>query len=484
MQPQPIIEPLRIGDSVAERYRIVKRITSGGHSVVYRGEDMRLSRPVCVKVFHRLNASSDGIYQTAYEHSVQEAFALSKLTHPNTLRIYDFGYLADGDSTGRGPPYQVSEFMNHGTLSTMIKRRGPLPRPDAVKVISEIGGALGEAHQCGIIHRDIKPQNILFGKVGRGWVAKLADFGIAKSLGMADAMLENQAEDTAIVAGRPLLMYSLRWAAPEQLSGQPVVAGSDIYSLALSMLYMLTGNTVFVAQVKSEAREQRWRSDELIDAACAGHDIAPLAIAELKRACAFDPRERPGDAEEFTSALVEALGDRPVRSSSLRLQALASDGQPTTEFRPGNSLLRRLHPTHQGQSVADRRVDFVAAPAGKVDVSCGDGAVRLRLSFVPGERGFCLHIKGLDCFVARAGGRPSSAVLFQEDGRCDLLTPDLRPIANILVSMGTPAAGHRIFTIATESVAIATEHWQQVAAIDFGAGGECLFVYLATVAAS
>ncbi|MEM9490552.1 MAG: protein kinase, partial [Myxococcota bacterium] len=136
-----------------DRYYVVERIASGGHSIVYRGEDERLSRPVCIKVFHRLK-SKDGIYQTAYEHFVQEAFALSKLTHPNTLRIYDFGYLPGTGDTARGAPYQVSEFMNHGTLSSMVKQHGPTATTDAVQVVSAIGGALSEAHECGIIHRD------------------------------------------------------------------------------------------------------------------------------------------------------------------------------------------------------------------------------------------------------------------------------------------------------------------------------------------
>ncbi len=480
-KPDPATEPLRVGERLSDRYYIVERIAAGGHSIVYRGEDERLSRPVCVKVFHRLN-SKDGVYQTAYEHFVQEAFALSKLTHPNTLRIYDFGYLAGRDGAARGAPYQVSEFMNHGTLSSMVKRRGPMSGIDASNVIAAIGGALSEAHQCGIIHRDIKPQNILFSKVGRSWVAKLADFGIAKSLGAAEEMLQNQAEDTAVVAGRPLLMYSLRWAAPEQLLAQPVVQASDIYSLALSFVYMFTGNAVFVSRVKKEARRQRYRSDHFIDSAFAGHTVPAAVIDKLKKACSFDYSKRPDDVDEFTNALVEALSTPSVRAPSPVLQAVPSEeNHPTTKFQKttGTSAApRRLHPSNDVQPVSDRRAYFIPASGGTVDVTCAGGQARLRLSFVPAAQGFSLHIKGLSAFLARAEGRPSGAVQFEEDGRFDILAPDLRPIANVALSLGSPAAGHRVFTIGTESVAISTDLCPKIAALDFGANGDCLFVYV------
>src|SRR6267154_2385192 len=110
---QPAIK-VGVGDMVLDRYRVVEQIASGGHSVVFRGTDERLSRPVCIKVFSGLGGKS-GVGRTSYEHFVQEAFALSRLTHPNTLRIYDFGHLGSKDAEGM--PIQVCEYMNGGTLS-------------------------------------------------------------------------------------------------------------------------------------------------------------------------------------------------------------------------------------------------------------------------------------------------------------------------------------------------------------------------------
>src|SRR3954470_5660532 len=191
---------VNIGDVVLSRYRVIEQIACGGHSVVFRGLDERLSRPVCIKVFSSLGKTTGG-GRNSYEPFVQEAFALSRLTHPNTLRIYDFGHLGPKDAAGM--PLQVCEYMNGGTLSQIIREQGKQPLEETVRIISAMCAALAEAHTLGIVHRDIKPQNILFGSVGTNRLPKLADFGIAKW--SADSEDSGQrAEDTAIVAGQKL----------------------------------------------------------------------------------------------------------------------------------------------------------------------------------------------------------------------------------------------------------------------------------------
>ena len=170
---------IKIGDVVLERYRVLEQIGSGGHSVVFKGQDERLSRPVCIKVFSGLGGES-GVGRTSYTHFLQEALALSKLQHPNTLRIYDFGYL-DDTSPDPGAPFHVSEYLDGGNLETHIRLRGAIPADEALGILESISGALAEAHEHGIIHRDIKPSNILFARVRGALVPKLADFGIAHS---------------------------------------------------------------------------------------------------------------------------------------------------------------------------------------------------------------------------------------------------------------------------------------------------------------
>src|SRR5215468_10781556 len=216
--PKPGATPthaIDVGDVVLERYRVVEQIASGGHSVVFRGQDERLSRPVCIKVFSGMGGNS-GVGRTSYEHFVQEAFALSRLTHPNTLRIYDFGHLGTKDAEGM--PLQVCEYMNGGTLSHVVREQGRQSLAETARVIHAMCLALAEAHGLGIVHRDIKPQNILFGAVAGSKLPKLADFGIAK-WSADDDNRQQRAEDTAIVAGQKLAMYSPSWAAPEQLAG-------------------------------------------------------------------------------------------------------------------------------------------------------------------------------------------------------------------------------------------------------------------------
>ena len=470
-------EPLHQGDRLLDRYSIVERIASGGHSIVYQGEDERLLRPVCVKVFHRFN-SGDGAYRTTYEHFVQEAFALSKLTHPNTLRIYDFGYLDKQDERDPGAPFQVSEFMTDGTLWRQVKQRGPLPHEEARAIITALGGALGDAHHSDIIHRDIKPHNILFTAAGRKLVVKLADFGIAKALAESTSVLHHRADDTSVVVGRPFLMYSPYWASPEQLAGMPLGRASDIYALALSFVYLLTGNVVFRSNDALESYEQRHASDAFVDAACAGHDLPAGVLELLKRACVFDPEQRPGEAEELAHELAERLRSRdPAPRAQPRLRSVPGTAPPAEEAARSAAPPRRLHVSAEPLWLGNRRVCFVPAPGGDVILSCCQDAARLRLAFVPSENRFCVHLRGMSCFVARDQGRPSSAVQFEQDGRCDLLAPNRHLIATVAVSPGKSAAGHRIFDLGGETIALSTEECPQAATLDFGPGGDYLIIY-------
>src|SRR5256714_13725869 len=139
--PSPKPPEIKIGDMVLDRYRVVEQIASGGHSVVFRGQDERLSRPVCIKVFSGFGGNS-GVGRTSYEHFVQEAFALSRLTHPNTLRIYDFGHLGPKDAEGM--PLQACEYLNGGTLSQLVREGGRQPLHEAVRITGAMCSALAE----------------------------------------------------------------------------------------------------------------------------------------------------------------------------------------------------------------------------------------------------------------------------------------------------------------------------------------------------
>ena len=499
-------DPLSVGDRVLDRYRVVERLETGGTSVVYRGEDERLSRPVCIKVFHSLR-DKEWIYRTTYQHFVQEAFALSKLSHPNTLRIYDFAHLPGPEGEEEGAPFQISEYMNGGTLSNLVRREGPLAPTEAGQVVTAICGALDEAHTHDIIHRDIKPKNILFGTAGKSRSPKLADFGIAKSLAIDSATLTNRAGDTHVVAGRRLLMYSGLWAAPEQLVGQPVGPASDIYSFALVTIYMLTGRCVFSSNDPSEAYRQRVDSDVLIDEVVSELDFPASVPVLLKQACSISPEVRPERASLFAKRLTEAFEGKSRRRLPLAppthltpvpdLPAGSDDSRSRLLTDRDSSSISAAHtpaplppvgassPPHRlsvaafPQAVGDRTSMFVPMDQnGAADISCLGGRARVRVSLVPAPGGFTVHVRGLSCFVRKAGGRASGATQLDGPDTIELVSPNQLIIASASVHFGSPAAGHNLFPVGEHTVAIGKEECPRAVAFDFGPGAECVFVYL------
>jgi serine/threonine-protein kinase len=550
--PAQKIPEVKVGDLVLDRYRVVEQIGSGGHSVVFRGTDERLSRPVCIKVFSGLGGQS-GVGRTSYEHFVQEAFALSRLTHPNTLRIYDFGHLGPKDAAGM--PLQVCEYMNGGTLSQIIREQGKQPLEETVRIVSAMCAALAEAHSLGIVHRDIKPQNILFGSVGSLKLPKLADFGIAKWSADTDADREQRAEDTAIVAGQKLAMYSPSWAAPEQLAGQPVSAATDIYSLAVVAIYMLTGKAIFADEDVYAGYKKRRHADELVRETLASFDLPPGLIGVLAHALAFDPKKRLLRVDELATELqhvldplteeVERLPSPPRRSESeivtptspvgmvtppagaqvvrnaQQIQAQKSASMPTanpatidpqtppavppaaaptppaippmdptpqTFHAPATQAwmttapkpigaIRRLGLADVPQPVSDRRVHFVMVTTGMADL-VGPQGIRVRLTLIPGPGGQrVVHVKGLTCFIAYLGGRPSPAVSLNKSSDLALVTPRAQEIGHLRVVQGATEGALVVFPIGNERVGVGLDDCADPILFDFGPGSDAYFVY-------
>jgi serine/threonine protein kinase len=509
-----------VGDMVLERYRVVEQIASGGHSVVFRGTDERLSRPVCIKVFSGLGGKS-GVGRTSYEHFVQEAFALSRLTHPNTLRIYDFGHLGAKDNDGM--PLQVCEFMNGGTLSNVVREQGVQSVAETARVIGAMCAALSEAHALGIVHRDIKPQNILFGSVGKNKLPKLADFGIAKWSGDDETEHAKQrAEDTAIVAGQKLAMYSPSWAAPEQLAGQPVSAATDIYSLAVVAVYMLSGKAIFAEEDVYAGYKKRRHSDDLVREALKPHDVPKNIVKLLSKALAFDPKQRLSNVDELarelseiepptpvvatTSAANDALltptvpnaaitppagsptvDKKPVPATAPNMPPVASGWSPPTPTPPwmtsapnaaGNP--HRLALTDQPMSIAERSVHFVHSTTNVADLTGGQGRVRITYMSSP-THARLIHIKGLSCFIAHVGGRPSPAVTLEQPSDIALVTPRAQEIGHLRVATGVhevqASGNHLVFALGSERVAVAVEDCTDPILFDFGPGSDAYFVY-------
>ena len=267
--------------------------------------------------------------------------------------------------------------------------------------------ALAELHRGGVVHLDVKPQNILLGRTAGRPFSKLADFGIAQRIGSTPSMSPSA-----------LLMYSVNWAAPEQLIGETVSPGCDVYSLALVTVYALTGRLVFQETDGVQGYRVRRFADQIIRdlLACCGFPAGVLAL--MLEACSFEPESRLTDVQEFGRRL-EAVFDAPEWSA-------ASDGDTTAVGPLGGAARDRsapaldpwpadriaaahlwsLSPDRPCPEVAGRRLQFLSL-AGEADVALADGS-RLRLSLLPAHAGRPgLHVKGLTCFVAAAGGRPS-----------------------------------------------------------------------------
>ncbi len=206
-------------------YQITGKLGEGGMGVVYRAEDTRLNRPVALKV----------IRATPEEHALRKRFlregqSAARVNHPNICLLYDIG-------EEQGRPYMVMELLEGESLAERLTR-GPLALPEAVQVCLGVLAALGALHRSQILHRDLKPSNVFLSTHG----VKLLDFGLAKALARADdpgGLVETEITQPGMIAGTP------RYASPEQVTGQPMDARSDLFSCAAVLFEMLTGKCAF-----------------------------------------------------------------------------------------------------------------------------------------------------------------------------------------------------------------------------------------------
>ncbi|HXA54896.1 MAG TPA: protein kinase, partial [Solirubrobacteraceae bacterium] len=221
-----------LGTALSGRYRLDEQIGKGGMSTVYRAFDTVLERPVAIKLMHREIASdSDQL-----ERFRREARAVAQLSHPHIVTVIDAGEEVDGGPADGGParpgatPYIVFEYVDGETLKELIRRRGPLEITEAIAYAIEIARALGAAHEHHIVHRDVKPQNVLLTEEG---TAKITDFGIARTL----------TEQGLTLDGR--VLGTTDYVSPEQALGHKVTGQSDVYSLGVVLYEMLTGEVPF-----------------------------------------------------------------------------------------------------------------------------------------------------------------------------------------------------------------------------------------------
>jgi len=452
-----------------DRYRILHFLTLGGTSVLYLAEDQRLGRSVCIKTL-RPSSGDDNIERTTREHFVQEAFALSRLLHPNTVRIYDFGHL---DAGGQRMPFQVLEYVDGGTLATRIREHGPLDDTTALAIATQLAGALAEVHGSGIVHRDVKPNNILlFGK-GDEIASKLADFGIAKATTKPG---EEWADDTALVAGEEVRMYSVNWSAPEQFTSLEVTPATDVYGLALVIIYMLTGKVLFEADQSQQALPLRRNVDHLIERAFTGRPRNDELLQVLGAACRFDSRHRLSDPRELAIRFADALGAFSGSGAS----ACAAPGRDVTVID-----MRPSEPPHPPVSldadttprvIGDRAVEVVSTAPGFADLTIGPTS-RIRVRFLDDGTGAGkVHVKGLNCFVTRAGGRPTIAIQVDRACSAELVSADHRILGQLSLRFAREDGDFFDFQLANQHFALRRDRYDRAVAFDAGPGGACVFV--------
>jgi serine/threonine protein kinase len=278
-----------LGELIAGRYEVEELLGTGGMSSVYLARDTELERRVTIKVLHAQHARD----RRFVERFRREARAMARLAHPNVVTVID-----RGEHEGRD--FIVFEHVAGQSLKDLLERQGPPSVADAVRIGQEVARGLAFAHEHGIVHRDVKPHNVLVAFDG---AVKVTDFGIARSLDPKEALTE-----TGTVLG------TSDYLSPEQAFGKPIDQRSDQYSLGILLYELLTGEVPYPGRNLGEVALRHLR-DPVPSLRERRPDVPAELDAVVQRALAKRPEDRVPSTEEFISAL-EALGPLPAAPSS------------------------------------------------------------------------------------------------------------------------------------------------------------------------
>jgi serine/threonine-protein kinase len=283
------VEDLAAGTALGGRYQLDEVVGSGGMATVWRAHDRVLDRPVAVKILHAQLAEDPEFL----ERFNAEATASASLTHPNIVHVFDAG-------TDGGTAFIVMELFEGETLRDRLRRTGPLPPEEAASVMAQALQGLQFAHDHALIHRDVKPANVLVAPDGR---VKVTDFGIAK------AAYGGTADPTT--TGR--VLGSVPYLSPEQVEGKPLDARSDVYAAGAMLYELLTGRPPFTAETDIAAAMLRLTSDPIPPRAIRS-GIPRGLDAVVMRSLARDPDRRFASAARMAAALgpYEAGATDPV----------------------------------------------------------------------------------------------------------------------------------------------------------------------------
>src|SRR6266516_552265 len=285
---------------LSNRYELGETLGYGGMSEVHRGRDVRLGREVAVKVL-RADLARDPQFQERFRREAQNAAALN---HPAIVAVYDTGETR----TDYGPlPYIVMEYVDGRTLRDIVKTEGPLPGQRAMEIMADVSAALDFSHRHGIVHRDVKPANVMITKNG---AVKVMDFGIARAVADGQAAVTQ----TAAVIG------TAQYLSPEQARGEAVDARSDVYAAGCVLFELLTGHPPFVGDNPVSVAYQHVREDPR-PPSTSNRDVTPDIDAVVLTALAKNRANRYQSAAEMRGDLLRAASGRPVLATPVLREA-------------------------------------------------------------------------------------------------------------------------------------------------------------------
>src|SRR5215203_5666993 len=290
------------------RYDVVRPLGSGGMGEVYLARDRVLGRDVALKVLRRQYAGDDEFA----ERFKREAMSAASLSHPNIVQVYDRG------ETEEKASYIAMEYVPGGTLKERISREGPIEAADAAALGAQVAEALGAAHERGMVHRDIKPQNVI---LTAGGTAKVADFGIAR------------ASSSVTISRTGSVMGTAGYMSPEQALGKPATPKSDLYSLGVVLFEALTGELPYTADNPIVVSMKH-----VNEPVCPPREIDPTVPegmnALVTRLMAKDPEDRYASAEELADDLWKISRGREPTAASVVAEPTRPQRAPVAASNP------------------------------------------------------------------------------------------------------------------------------------------------------
>jgi len=319
---------------IGGRYQVLRRLGVGGMADVFLARDLNLQREVAVKVLRR-DFTEDAAFRVNF---LQEARAAANLSHPNIVTIFDFGHEP-------GQYYIIMEYIEGTDLKTLLRRRGPMPTQEATELMTQLCDGVGYAHRAGLVHCDLKPQNILISPQGK---VKITDFGISRALA---TIQPDERQET--VWGSP------QYFSPEQARGAAPSPASDVYSLGVVFYEMLTGRLPFEAASADLLAELHLHAP-VTPASHHNPDLPDLLDRILLKVLSKEPAARYRTADQFGRVLENFLSQAPPEAGWVAA--------------PAHDL-----PTALQEAAPEDRVDWLAAALGLLALIAVGGLIPLWL---------------------------------------------------------------------------------------------------------